>query len=149
MNNVMNVSIIIMFLAGMLSTFSHGYQPRPSLKTSCSRRSVFSAFPAFVVTVAISSSSRVDALDIDSFIKKELDNETVKPQMSDDEALCKFGSPSPKTGSACVRAGLPTTRRTGVDSFGKVNRGDFVRCKPKYVDDPKNEGMLINVWNCQ
>mmetsp|Transcript_65568 Transcript_65568/g.73166 ORF Transcript_65568/g.73166 Transcript_65568/m.73166 type:complete len:155 (+) Transcript_65568:112-576(+) len=75
----------------------------------CSRRSVFSAFPSFVATVAISSSSsRANALDIDSFLKKDFEyknNEIVKPQMSDDEALCKFGAPSKLTGNACLRAG--------------------------------------------
>ena len=69
----------------------------------------------------VSSSSRADALDYDSLKKKEVNNETEKPKMSEDEALCRFGSPSQKTGNACLRAGLPTERK-GVDRFGTVDR---------------------------
>jgi hypothetical protein len=70
----------------------------------------------------VSSSSRADALDYDSFMNKELNNEAEKPKMSEDEALCRFGSPSQKTGNACLQAGLSTKRPTGVDAFGTVDR---------------------------
>ena len=151
------------------------------------RRSTLLAFPAAALFLA-SSPSNANA-----------DGKT----MSDDEALCKFGSPSKKVGDACVRAGLSTKRKTGVDAYGNVDReliymhsvvvviavsekvfhetqnrkvknycgslssndcspfaaflsfflsflgGNFVKCKPKYVDDPNNKGQLKNVWDCQ
>jgi hypothetical protein len=68
-------------------------------------------------------SSPAGALDVDAFMAKELDNKkVVSKEMSDDEALCKFGSPSKKVGDACLRAGLSTKRPTGVDAFGNVDR---------------------------
>jgi hypothetical protein len=97
------------------------------------------------------------ALDIDSFVQKELDanscnektDKKCMPKLTKDEALCRFGQPSPETGNACVRAGMATTRLTGVDAFGGVDRGNFVKCKPNYVEDPKHPGFLINQWICQ
>ena len=75
----------------------------------------------------------VRALDMDAFANSEL-SASGPQQMSSDEALCKFGQPSPKKGAACVRAGLPTSSSSsgGVDAFGNVDRGDFVRCTYYY-----------------
>lgn len=55
-------------------------------------------------------------------------------QMAEDEGMCKFGQASQAKGEACVRAGLPTKAKYegGVDAFGKVDRGDFVRCTSYY-----------------
>ena len=134
----MYASLIILLLTGMIST-SLAYQPRRPLQQknmpSCSpsddathtRRSVvLKEFPAFAAVMMagmmVSSSSRADALDYDSFMNKELNNEAEKPKMSEDEALCRFGSPSQKTGNACLQAGLSTKRPTGVDAFGTVDR---------------------------
>eukprot|EP00536_Pseudo-nitzschia_multiseries_P012263 jgi/Psemu1/290174/fgenesh1_pg.460_\ len=121
------------------------------------RRSAMRALP--LAFVAMASPSMAQALDMDAFMAKELDSSNNKnnnnnkndgsKKMSDDEALCRFGAPAKETGNACLRAGLPTKRPTGVDAFGSVDRGDFVRCKPNYVDDPKRPGMLINVWDCK
>jgi len=99
----------------------------------------------------------VSGLDIDRFVEKELDtntcNETTdkkcRPKMSEDEALCRFGQPSRRTGEACLRASLPTKRPSGVDAFGSIDRGNFVKCKPNYVEDPKNPGFLVNQWKCE
>jgi hypothetical protein len=33
-----------------------------------------------------------------------------------------------------VRAGLPTKRAGTLDAFGQTDRGDYVRCKSRYVD---------------
>lgn len=152
MNKFISISLL---LTGVSTSF--GYQPRvqpstvqkPSSPPDNTRRSVF-AVPALALMAGLTTSSSPSvALDVDSFMAKELDNNKVEPKMSDDEALCKFGSPSKGTGNACLRAGLSTKRPTGVDAFGTVDRGNFVRCKPNYVEDPKNKGMLINVWDCQ
>jgi hypothetical protein len=88
-------------------------------------------------------------LDIDAFMKKELDADGPKVQakLSDDEALCRFGAPSKEVGEACVRAGMSTKRPTGVDAFGKVDRGDYVRCKAVWVDPGPNE-KLVKEWQC-
>ena len=42
------------------------------------------------------------ALDMDAFINKELATDNTKSEMSDDEALCKFGSPSGRTGDVRI-----------------------------------------------
>lgn len=68
------------------------------------------------------------AIDMDAFALQQLSDDTNKKQISvaltDDEALCKYGQPSPKKGDACVRAGLPTTaaKKGGVDAYGQVDR---------------------------
>jgi hypothetical protein len=110
-----------------------------------SRRSFFVA-PIAVSTAAmalVAVPTAAMALDMDAFINKELEsttcdekiNKKCQPKLSDDEALCRFGSPSKATGEACVRAGMPTAKAGGVDAFGKLDRGDFVRCKTIYEDD--------------
>eukprot|EP00532_Pseudo-nitzschia_australis_P007054 CAMPEP_0168175370 /NCGR_PEP_ID=MMETSP0139_2-20121125/7084_1 /TAXON_ID=44445 /ORGANISM="Pseudo-nitzschia australis, Strain 10249 10 AB" /LENGTH=151 /DNA_ID=CAMNT_0008093749 /DNA_START=134 /DNA_END=589 /DNA_ORIENTATION=+ len=148
-------SIILLILGVWASDAYQQRSPQTAMKTSSSslentRRSTILAFPAFaMIAGTFTASSPSLALDMDSFMAKELDSTKVAPKMSDDEALCKFGAPSKGTGNACLRAGLPTKRSTGVDAFGTVDRGTFVRCKPNYVDDPKNKGMLINIWDCQ
>ena len=82
-----------------------------------------------------------NALDMEAFANAELSssecNEKIdkkcvpKTKLTDDEALCKYGMPSQGKGEACVRAGKSTAPKTpgGVDAFGKVDRGNFVRCK--------------------
>jgi hypothetical protein len=71
---------------------------------------------------------------MDAFINQELasDGLAKNKQLSPDEALCKYGQPSPQTGEACARAGLSTTARKGVDAYGQSYRGDFERCKFTY-----------------
>lgn len=85
------------------------------------RRFTFLAAPAIALASGLVASPS-GALDMDSFIAKELDVKKEPPKMGDDEALCKFGAPSKKTGEACLRAGLSTKRPTGVDAFGTVDR---------------------------
>ncbi|EEC47200.1 predicted protein [Phaeodactylum tricornutum CCAP 1055/1] len=89
------------------------------------------------------------ALDFDAFMSKELESSSASKtqSLSSDAALCKYGQPSAQTGEACVRAGLPTTRaKGGVDAFGNINRGDFVRCKKVYEN--KNDSW-VESWNCE
>ena len=100
------------------------------------------------------------ALDMDAFVAKELalsnkdsncDDRVDKKcqrKMSDDEALCRFGQPSQATGEACLRANMSTKRSSSVDAFGKVDRGDYLRCKAKYVDDGKSN-KLVKEWDCK
>jgi hypothetical protein len=94
-----------------------------------------------------SSSSSAWALDMDAFMNQELNKDSVKPTLSQDEALCRFGQPSQATGEACLRAGLSTKRRSGgtLNAFGTVDRGDFVRCKYEYQLDGKGGYDKITV----
>mmetsp|Transcript_43912 Transcript_43912/g.133759 ORF Transcript_43912/g.133759 Transcript_43912/m.133759 type:complete len:151 (-) Transcript_43912:261-713(-) len=84
------------------------------------------------------------ALDMEAFANRELASDSQTKKLSDDEALCKFGMPSRQTGDACVRAGMSTKRRDGgVDSYGNVDRGTFVRCKASYVDTGKEYKKVV------
>jgi hypothetical protein len=93
-----------------------------------SRRTFFQTLATGTTCIALP----VSALDMDAFANSMLTQPT--SQMSSDEALCRFGQPSPEKGDACVRAGRPTKNPSGgVDAYGNVDRGDFVRCKFFYV----------------
>jgi hypothetical protein len=110
-----------------------------------SRRSVL-VLPFIAAAAATSSPAAAVALDMDAFASKALESggkcdekmdKKCRPNLSDDEALCRFGQPSKEIGEACVRAGMPTAAKKegGVDAFGKMDRGDFVRCKTRWVDN--------------
>ena len=124
----MYLSIIILIIGVWTSDAYQQRSLQTKMKMSSSshdntRRSTILAFPAFaMIAGTFTASSPCLALDMDSFMAKELTSAKVPPKMSDDEALCKFGAPSKGTGNACLRAGLPTKRRTGVDAFGTVDR---------------------------
>uniref|UniRef100_A0A7S1VJA7 Uncharacterized protein n=1 Tax=Grammatophora oceanica TaxID=210454 RepID=A0A7S1VJA7_9STRA len=105
--------------------------PTQSLKL-LSRRNVLSL--PFIAAAAAATTPAATALDIDSFVNSELSNDSTSPKMSEDEALCRFGFPSKPTGEACLRAGLSTKRTDTLDAFGKVDRGDYVKCKTVYLD---------------
>lgn len=116
---------------------------------ACNRRSILASL-GVAGSVLATSSSPARALDMDSFMSQELSTSSKK--MSDDEALCKFGQPSQERGNACVRAGLPTTsKQGGVDAYGNVDRGNYVRCKIVYVEDPNapNKGFLKKTTVCE
>ena len=119
-------------------------QPTP---ISSLRRSIL-ALPFLTAFAAVPSMAQ--ALDMDAFAQSELKTQQDPKKMSDDEALCRFGQPSRATGEACQRAGITKkTTKSGVDAYGQVNRGDFVRCKPKYVDNPIKGLGLVKEWDCK
>mmetsp|Transcript_12980 Transcript_12980/g.23512 ORF Transcript_12980/g.23512 Transcript_12980/m.23512 type:complete len:220 (-) Transcript_12980:294-953(-) len=124
-----------------------------------SRRSMF-AIPFLGVVAAVTTGiSKNDdaafALDMDAFVRKELETDSGgdasssrKKPPTEDEALCISGSPSKARGEACVRAGMPTkaSKNGGVDAFGKVDRGDYIRCVTTYElpnDAPKYERVTV------
>lgn len=122
--------------------------------SSASRRNLLT-LPFVAVGVTAGSAN---ALDMDYFMNQELAapsstaSSAAKSKMSDDEALCKFGQPSKGRGDACVRAGMSTKlKKGGVDAYGNVDRGDFVRCSFQYVEDPNspNKGFLKKVSVCK
>lgn len=142
------------------SSMSGATNPKNRPPPPPSRRSFFSqlAFGASALAVVNSHITQQPALalDMDAFVQKELSNEVCDertnkkcmPKLTDDQALCRFGQPSKETGEACLRAGMSTKRPSGVDAFGKVDRGEYTRCKAKYVDDGKSNN-LVKEWNCQ
>ena len=135
------LSFLVAVVFGLIQTLS-AYTPN-------SRRA-FLATTAAITTTTTSASSKcvVSALDMDAFIQSELSKDSQATQLSEDAALCKYGFPSPKTGEACVRAGLPTTRLAGgVDAFGQADRGDFVRCK-QFYDNNNNKGQMVKRTVC-
>ena len=114
-------------------------QIAPTTTRATSRRSLLATMltgtTTLLAVVAVSPFPAQAVLDIESFLAN--DKETTPYQyrtkssssttgdgktMSDDEALCRFGSPSKKVGEACVRAGMSTKRPSGVDAFGTVDR---------------------------
>mmetsp|Transcript_32057 Transcript_32057/g.67387 ORF Transcript_32057/g.67387 Transcript_32057/m.67387 type:complete len:180 (-) Transcript_32057:104-643(-) len=94
---------------------------------------------AIAAAAAITSSSPAQALDMDAF-ESSLLNEASKeliPTLNDDEALCKYGAPGKAMGEACTRAKIDRKLPGGVDVSGKVDRGDYLKCKFEYpiIDD--------------
>jgi len=154
---------------GLMGYTMNELQIAPTTTRATSRRSLLATMltgtTTLMAVVAVSPFPAQAVLDIESFLAKEDTTKSNTPYqyrtkssssntgdgktMSDDEALCRFGSPSKKVGEACVRAGMSTKRPSGVDAFGTVDRGDFVKCKPNYVDDPDQKGRLINIWDCK
>ena len=86
------------------------------------------------------------ALDMDAFMNKQLQQDTPK-ELTDDEKACKFAAPGQEKGEACVRAGMPTTSKggKGVDAYGNLDRGDFVKCKISY---PMIDGQYVKTVIC-
>lgn len=128
-----------------------------TIAASSSRRaflaSATAAVTATTVTAAAPSINIANALDMDAFAQGELDKDAkaakARQPLSPDAGLCLYGFPSPATGQACLRAGLPTTRTAGgVDAFGKVNRGDFVRCQNVYQEDSKTTYGYLKTTVC-
>lgn len=117
-------------------------QIAPTTTRATSRRSLLATMltgtTTLMAVVAVSPFPAQAVLDIESFLAKEDTTKSNTPYqyrtkssssttgdgktMSDDEALCRFGSPSKKVGEACVRAGMSTKRPSGVDAFGTVDR---------------------------
>ena len=131
----------------------------PATESSSATRRYVLALP-FLAAVATSGSlvaPPAQALDMDAFMSQELTpssatSAATNKELNDDEALCKFGQPSKARGDACVRAGMSTKlKKGGVDAYGNVDRGDYVRCKIVYVEDPDspNKGFLKKTTVCK
>eukprot|EP00579_Thalassiosira_antarctica_P016561 CAMPEP_0201942486 /NCGR_PEP_ID=MMETSP0903-20130614/49119_1 /ASSEMBLY_ACC=CAM_ASM_000552 /TAXON_ID=420261 /ORGANISM="Thalassiosira antarctica, Strain CCMP982" /LENGTH=178 /DNA_ID=CAMNT_0048484887 /DNA_START=53 /DNA_END=586 /DNA_ORIENTATION=+ len=97
------------------------------------------AFPiavtaAFSMSAATLSPTPALALDFDAFEARETSKDSGKsnPKLNDDEALCKFGSPGKSMGEACERAKMKPKLPANVDAFGKIDRGDYLKCVYEY-----------------
>jgi hypothetical protein len=154
---LMAIQLLLSSTHTMVAAWSSA--PPSEKNPSSSRRSFFAHLTTQVAVgasvLATNSQSSV-ALDMDAFAQKELSSEKCdertdkkcQPKLTEDQALCRFGQPSKETGAACLRAGMPTKGSSGVDRFGQIDRGDYTRCKTKWVDDPKTN-KLVKEWNCQ
>jgi hypothetical protein len=121
---------------------SHGWSiPPPAEPTDTrrsqsvgSRRTFLSISTGVAAGVVVGPPTAANALlDMDAFAKQQLGGTNDQPPpLSEDAALCKYGSPAPATGAACERAGLSPKRVGTLDAYGNVDRGDFVRCKQFY-----------------
>lgn len=85
---------------------------------------------AWISSGLIALAAPVNALDMEAFENSLLDTPR---SISNDEALCKFGAPSPARGQACERVGLSTTgSKVKVDAYGNIDRGNFARCQREW-----------------
>jgi len=107
------------------------------------RRNFFQVATASVATASITMPAF--ALDMDAFMNQQLVQDTPK-EVTDDERTCKYGAPGQQKGDACVRAGMPTSKGKGVDAYGNVDRGDFVRCTTTY---PMIDGQYVKTVTCK
>jgi hypothetical protein len=134
MNKISTSTTLMLLLMATVSPGEALQQPSLSRRQAFASIATAAAASAFVITPLAS-----DALDMDAFANQQLsssvcDDKKCAPKLTDDEALCRYGSPSQKTGEACVRANLSTKRAGTLDAFGQTDRGDYVRCKSRYVD---------------
>lgn len=108
------------------------------------RRNFFQVAAASVATTSIVAPAF--ALDMEAFMNQELKQDAPK-QVSDDERMCRFGAPGRDKGEACERAGMPTAAKggKGVDAYGNIDRGDFVRCITTY---PMIDGQYVKTVTC-
>jgi len=111
-----------------------------------SRRNFFQQVAtASAATTAMASPAF--ALDMDAFMNNAIQQDTPK-QVTDDERTCRYAAPGPERGEACERAGMPTAPKggKGVDAYGNIDRGDFIRCKTTY---PMVDGKYVKTVTCE
>ena len=100
-------------------------------------------------STSIISSTAALALDMDAFETNILSNDTtndLSPTLNDDEALCKYGAPGKAMGEACSRAKMQRKLPGNVDVTGKVDRGDYLKCRYEY---PIIDGQYVKTRVCK
>jgi hypothetical protein len=91
------------------------------------------------------------ALDYDAFESSIINQDTTnyrQPKLNDDEALCKYGAPGKAMGEACARANIHRTLPGGVDVTGKVDRGEYLKCRYEYPIDAST-GEYVKTRVCR
>jgi hypothetical protein len=78
---------------------------------------------------------------MEAFANSELTRDTPKRGLSEDEALCRFGGASSLRAEACSRVKLKP--KSGLDPSGKIDRGDFERCKVRMSIPPSSDCMYV------
>ena len=112
------------------------------------------SFVVLSAAVTASSSSVVHpstvlALDYDAFESSALTTDEYKsrsPKLGEDEALCRYGAPGKAMGEACARANARPNLPNFVDANGKVDRGDYLRCRYEY---PIIDGEYVKTRVCK
>jgi len=112
------------------------------------RRKTFLIVGTGIATSWVGEMQQSEALDFDSFINSELSADQVKKDVTEDEKICKYAAPGKDKGEACARAGIKVEgkKRGGVDAYGNIDRGDFVRCKTSY---PMIDGKYVKTVTCK
>lgn len=99
---------------------------------STSRRSLLqnTLTTAFVMGATVIYPHTAAALDFDAFESSQIsqDSTSANPDLSEDEALCKYGAPGKAMGEACKRANMKPRLPQNVSADGKADRGDYVKC---------------------
>ena len=114
-----------------------------------SRRKIFKTVGSSIAVsfLTLGGSKSSSALDMDAFMSKELEGDKNKSEISDDVKTCKYAAPGKVKGDACVRAGMRTTGKNGgVDAYGNLDRGDYVRCSTSY---PMIDGKYVKTTTCE
>jgi hypothetical protein len=128
-----------------------------ALQSTRSRREVFNIAlqrTSLVTTATIITTSPTEAanaaLDYDAFESSIITQDSTKyqPKLNDDEALCKYGAPGKAMGEACARANIQRTLPGGVDVTGKVNRGEYLKCRYEYPIDAST-GEYVKTRVCR
>lgn len=104
---------------------------------------------SFLITMntGTKKSMVANALDMDAFMNQELSADKSKSELSDDAKTCKYAAPGQEKGDACVRAGMSVSGKNGgVDAYGRIDRGDYVRCKTSY---PMIDGKYVKTVTCE
>jgi hypothetical protein len=107
--------------------------------STCRRRilqnSMVTATTYLVAATNVFVAKSATALDFDAFESSQIssDTSTSNPELSDDEALCKYGAPGLAMGEACKRAKMKPRLPKDVSADGKADRGDYLKC--------------VNEWN--
>ena len=89
------------------------------------------------------------ALDFDAFESSMLSKDwagSAPATMGDDEALCRYGAPGRAMGEACDRAKIKPKLPNFVDATGKVDMGDYLRCRNEF---PTVNGEYIKTRVCK
>ena len=131
------------------------YYVSRSLK-STPRREVFNValqrtfIASTIIISSLVSPKTARALDYDAFESSIItkDSSKFQPKLNDDEALCKYGAPGKAMGEACSRANIQRTLPGGVDVTGKVDRGEYLKCRYEYPID-KDTGEYVKTRVCR
>jgi hypothetical protein len=140
------------------------YSSSSALQSTSNRREVFNialqrTFVMATTTATIITTSNLlfplpkaanAALDYDAFESSIINQDTTKyqPKLNNDEALCKYGAPGKAMGEACARANIQRTLPGGVDVTGKVNRGEYLKCRYEYPIDAST-GEYVKTRVCR
>lgn len=122
--------------------------PHAPSKSTNTRRMFLKTTFASVSFAAVIAPSVARSLDMDAFASQQLSasgstqggSSSSSGALTEDQALCKFGQPSPQRGEACLRAGMSTkpSKKGGVDAFGQVDRYVDYFLNSKFANEPLN-----------